>query len=54
MQIKPMSDNPSRDFRYYWREGMTLRPAPPVLTEAPAWGHLRHTLFDRHHAVADT
>lgn len=54
MQIKPMSDNPSRDFSYYWREGMALRPAPPVLTEVPAWGHLRHTLFDRHHAVADT
>lgn len=52
--VKPMSDNPAEEFRYYWREGMDLRPTPPLQTEEPAWGHLRHTLFDAYHHVADT
>ena len=51
--VKPMSDNPSRDYRYYWRNGMDLRPACPRLTETPAWSTLRHNLFDAFHEVPD-
>ncbi|WP_427870176.1 oxygenase MpaB family protein [Leucobacter luti] len=47
------SDNPSADFRYYYRDGMPLRRRPKPLTDAPAWGHMRHLVFDRWHEVRD-
>ena len=27
-EILPMSENPFEDFRYFYRDGMPLRPAP--------------------------
>lgn len=51
--ILPMSDNPYEDFRYFYRDGMPLRPAPKRRTQRPGWSTLRHNLFDRWHTVAD-
>ena len=53
-QVLPMSDNPYEDFRYFYRDGMPLRPAPERRTKTPGWSTLRHNLFDRWHTVADT
>lgn len=52
--VKPMNENPSEEFRYYWRQGMDLRPPCPRLTSTPAWSSLRHNLFDAYHEVPDT
>ena len=52
-EILPMSDNPFEDFRYFYRDGMPLRPAPKRRTRRPGWATLRHNLFDRWHTVAD-
>ena len=46
-----MSTHP---YRYYYREGMPLRPSPTPRTDAPSWSALRHRLFDRHHTVHDS
>lgn len=51
--ILPMSENPFEDFRYFYREGMSLRPAPKRRTETPSWSTLRHNLFDGWHDVKD-
>lgn len=48
-----MSDNPFKDFRYFYRDGMPLRPAPKRRTEKPGWSTLRHNMFDRWHTVHD-
>ena len=53
-EILPMSDNPYEDFRYFYRDGMPLRPAPQRRTETPSWSTLRHNLFDDWHTVADS
>ena len=53
-EILPMSDNPYEDFRYFYRDGMPLRPAPKRRTKTPGWSTLRHNLFDRWHTVADS
>lgn len=53
-EILPMSDNPYEDFRYFYRDGMPLRPAPERRTATPSWSTLRHNIFDRWHTVADT
>lgn len=52
-EILPMSDNPYEDFRYFYRDGMPLRPAPKRRTRKPGWSTLRHNLFDKWHTVAD-
>ena len=52
-EILPMSDNPYEDFRYFYRDGMPLRPAPKRRVKRPGWSKLRHNLFDRWHTVAD-
>ncbi|WP_228073325.1 MULTISPECIES: oxygenase MpaB family protein [Corynebacterium] len=51
--ILPMSANPFADFRYFYKEGMPLRPAPQRRTETPSWSTLRHNLFDNWHDVKD-
>jgi hypothetical protein len=50
----PTTVNPYEDYRYYYREGMPLRPGPERLTDKPAWGTLRHRIFDNWHDVKDT
>lgn len=52
-EVLPMSDNPYEDFRYFYRDGMPLRPAPKRRTEKPSWSTLRHNMFDRWHTVHD-
>ena len=51
--VLPMSDNPYEEFRYFYRDGMPLRPAPKRRVDAPGWSTLRHNLFDRWHTVHD-
>lgn len=51
--IRPRSENPYEEYRYFYREGMPLRPAPERRTERPSWSVLRHNLFDRWHHVRD-
>ena len=53
-EVLPMSENPYEDFRYFYRDGMPLRPAPKRRTSTPGWSVLRHNLFDKWHTVADT
>ncbi|MHA5282504.1 oxygenase MpaB family protein [Corynebacterium sp. CQ3829_602738] len=52
-EVLPMSDNPYEDFRYFYRDGMPLRPAPKRRTDKPSWSTLRHNMFDRWHTVHD-
>lgn len=52
-EILPPSENPYEDFRYFYREGMPLRPAPGRRTDKPSWSTLRHNLFDNWHDVKD-
>lgn len=51
--ILPMSQNPFEEFRYFYREGMPLRPAPRRRTDQPSWSTLRHNMFDAWHDVKD-
>lgn len=53
LETLPPSDNPYKDFRYFYRDGMPLRPAPKRRTEKPSWSTARHTLFDKWHRVRD-
>ncbi|MDV2423993.1 oxygenase MpaB family protein [Corynebacterium curieae] len=53
-EILPMSANPYEDFRYFYREGMPLRPAPHRRTASPSWSTLRHNMFDGWHTVEDS
>ena len=53
-EILPMSDNPYEDFRYFYRDGMPLRPAPKRRTPTPSWSVLRHNIFDSWHSVEDS
>ena len=53
-EILPMSENPYEDFRYFYRDGMPLRPAPERRTKTPSWSTLRHNIFDKWHTVADS
>lgn len=48
-----MSQNPYEDFRYFYQEGMPLRPAPRRRTDKPSWSILRHNMFDKWHDVKD-
>ncbi|WP_284869176.1 oxygenase MpaB family protein [Corynebacterium rhinophilum] len=52
-KVLPMSDNPYEDFRYFYRDGMDLRPAPKRRTATPGWSELRHNVFDSWHTVED-
>ena len=52
-EILPMSDNPYEDFRYFYRDGMPLRPAPKRRVDKPGWSTLRHNIFDKWHTVHD-
>ncbi len=49
----PRSENPYEDFRYFYRDGMPLRPSPRRRTERPSWSTVRHNLFDKWHHVRD-
>ncbi|GGG71106.1 oxygenase MpaB family protein [Corynebacterium pelargi] len=53
LEVLPRSENPYEDYRYFYRDGMPLRPAPERRTEKPSWSTLRHNLFDRWHDVKD-
>jgi hypothetical protein len=47
------SVSPTGDSRYYYREGMPLRPPQMTLTDVPALGYMRHKLFDKWRHVRD-
>lgn len=53
LEVLPRSDNPYEDYRYFYRDGMPLRPAPERRTPTPSWSTLRHNLFDHWHDVKD-
>lgn len=53
LETLPRSENPYEDYRYFYRDGMPLRPAPKRRTESPSWSTVRHNLFDRWHHVRD-
>ena len=48
-----MSNNPYEDFRYFYRDGMDLRPSPKRRVDKPGWSTLRHNIFDHWHTVHD-
>ncbi|WP_284851404.1 oxygenase MpaB family protein [Corynebacterium rhinophilum] len=52
-KVLPMSDNPYEDFRYFYRDGMDLRPSPKRRVDKPGWSTLRHNIFDHWHTVHD-
>lgn len=53
LEILPRSENPYEDYRYFYRDGMPLRPAPERRTPKPSWSTLRHNIFDKWHYVRD-
>ena len=53
LEVLPRSENPYEDYRYFYRDGMPLRPAPERRTAKPSWSTLRHNIFDKWHHVRD-